>query len=504
MNRLCRNNVNLLPFIHLFYTFYGQMNYFCSMRYKFLILIALLAVSVTAKAQEKWGLLKCIEYAMANNISVKQFDLQTQIAALTLKQSKYGQLPNLNFSGGPGFSNGRSQDPTTFSLTTQSFLSANMQLQSSADIFNWFSKRNTIAANEWELQAAKANTDKLKNDIALSVANLYLTILLGMEQEKIAGVQLKQSQAQLSNTRKLVDAGNLPELNAANLEAQVAIDSSTVITAKGNVIQNILSIKAFMALDAATPFEIETPAADKIFVEKLADLQPEAVYASAIANLPQQKINDFKLKAAQKTTAAAKGAMYPTISMFGSLGTRYNNRAREITGVSFFNDTIGKVIVSGTPYNVFAPFPQYISRKQTFSSQLNENFFQSVGLSLSIPIFNGLGARTNYQRSKISIRNQELQKELDNQALKQDIYKAYNAAMVALEKLNAGKKSLEAAERTFYYAQKRYDVGMLGTFDLITSQNNLFTARLQNALNQYDYVFKMKVLEFYKGQGLKF
>ncbi len=480
------------------------MNYFCGMRFKFLTLIVLLVVTGTVKAQQKWGLLQCIEYAMANNISVKQVDLQTRIAELTLKQSRYGQLPNLNFSGGPGFSNGRSQDPTTFSLTTQSFLSANMQLQSSADIFNWFSKRNTIAANEWELQATKANTDKLKNDIALSVANLYLQILLGMEQEKIAGVQLQQSQAQLLNTRKLVDAGNLPELNAANLEAQVAIDSSNLITAKGNVIQSILSIKAFMALDAAAPFEVETPAAEKIFVEKLADLQPETVYTLALANMPQQRFNDFKLKAAQKTSAAVKGSMYPTVSMFGSLGSRYNSRANEITGVNFFNDTIGKVIVGGTPYGVFAPFPDYTSRKQTFSSQLNQNFFQSVGLSVSIPIFNGLGARTNYQKTKINIRNQELQKELDNQTLKQDIYKAYNASMVALEKLNAGKKSLEAAERTFYYAQKRYDVGMLGTFDLITSQNNLFTAKLQHALNQYDYVFKMKVLEFYKGQGLKF
>jgi outer membrane protein len=474
------------------------------MRFKILTLITLLIAASPAKAQQKWGLLQCIEYAMANNISIKQVDLQSKIAELTLKQSKYGQLPNLNFSGGPAFSNGRNQDPTTFSLITQSYLSANMQLQSSADIFNWFSKKNTIAANEWELQAAKANTDKLKNDIALSVANLYLQILLAKEQEKIAGIQLQQSQAQLSNTRKLVDAGNLPELNAANLEAQVAIDSSNVITAKGNVIQNTLSIKAYMAFDAATPFEIETPAAEKIFVEKLADLQPETVFALAIANMPQQRYNDFKLKAAKKTSEAVKGSMYPTLSMYGGLGSRYNNRATEITGVTFLNDTIGKVVVGGTPYNVFAPFPNYTSQKQGFFSQINQNFNQTVGLTVSVPIFNGLAARTNYQKSKISIRNQELQKELDNQTLKQDIYKAYNASMVALEKLNAGKKSLEAAERTFYFAQKRYDVGMMGTFELITNQNNLFTAKLQNALNQFDYVFKMKVLEFYKGQGLKF
>ncbi|MBL7701608.1 MAG: TolC family protein [Ferruginibacter sp.] len=478
------------------------------MRHKLLTLIALLALTTTVKAQEKWGLLRCIEYAMANNISVKQVDLQTKIAGLTLKQSKYGQLPNLNFSGGPGFNSGRNQDPTSFSLTTQSFISANMQLQSSADIFNWFSKRNTIASNEWELQAAKANTDKLKNDVALSVANLYLQILLGMEQEKIAGVQLKQSQAQLSNTRKLVDAGNLPELNAANLEAQVAIDSSNVIAAKGNVVQNILSIKAFMGLDAATPFEIETPAAEKIFVEKLADLQPETVYALSIANMPQQRFNDFKLKAAQKTSSAAKGGLYPTVSIFGGLSSNYINSKIPVyqpTGTFSNNVLSPQVTIGSTTYKVSsADFVQTGNRSIAFLTQLDQNFRQSVGLTVSVPIFNGLSARTNYQRSKINIRSLELQKELDNQTLKQDIYKAYNAAMVALEKLNAGKKSLEASERTFYYAQKRYDVGMLGTFELITNQNNLFTAKLQDALNRFDYVFKMKVLEFYKGQGLKF
>ena len=473
------------------------------MRYKFFTLIALLTFAGTANAQQKWSLPKCIEYAMANNISVKQIDLQTKTARLLLRQSKLGQIPSLNFNGGPSFNNGRNQDPTSFSLITQSYLSANMQLQSSADIFNFFSKKNTIAANECELQAAKANTDKLKNDIALTVVNVYLLILLAMEQEKIAAVQLQQSKAQLSNTRKLVDAGNLPELNAAELEAQVARDSATVITAKGNITQNILSLKAYMAIDAGAPFEIETPVVDKIPVEKIADLQPESVYTLAMANMPQQRYNDFKLRAVQKSSAAAKGGLYPTLSVYANLGSGYNSRAREVTGVTFALDTIGKVNVNGTPYNVLAPFPDYSSRKQTFFSQINQNFRQSVGLNLSIPIFNGNNARTNYERSKIAIQNQELQKTLDDQTLKQNIYQAYNNAVIALEKFNAGKKSLETAERTFNFAQKRYDVGLMGTFELITNQNNLFSAKLQNALNQYDYVFKMKVLEFYKGQGLK-
>ena len=477
------------------------------MRYKYLTLIALLAFAGTANAQQKWSLPRCIEYAMVNNISVKQIDLQTKTAQLLLRQSKLGQIPSLNFNGGPSYNNGRNQDPTSFSLITQSYLSANMQLQSSADIFNFFSKKNTIAANEWELQAAKANTDKLKNDIALTVANVYLQILLAMEQEKIAAVQLQQSKAQLSNTRKLVDAGNLPELNAAELEAQVARDSATVITAKGNILQNILSLKSYMAIDAGAPFEIETPPVDRIPVEKIADLQPESVFTQAMANMPQQRYNDSKLKAAQKSSAAAKGGLYPTLSFFGSLNSSFINSKRPVyqpSGTFSSNFLSSQVVVNGATYKVSTPDYFISGEKRTpFFTQMNQNFRQSVGLNLSVPIFNGNNARTNYERSKIAIQNQELQKTLDDQTLKQNIYQAYNAAVIALEKFNAGKKTLETAERTFNFAQKRYDVGLMGTFELITNQNNLFSAKLQNALNQYDYVFKMKVLEFYKGQGLK-
>ena len=481
------------------------MIYFCAMRIKVCTILAVLFISSSAKAQQKWNLLQCVEYAMANNITVKQTDLQTKLSDLQYKQSKLGQYPSASFSAGPAYNSGRNQDPTSFSLITQSYISANMQLQSSAQIFNWYSKRNTIAANFLEWQAAKASTDKLKNDIALTVANSYLQILLAKEQEKIAGVQLQQSQAQLKNTRKLVDAGALPELNASELEAQVARDSATVISAKGSVDQSVLALKAYMSIEAAAPFEIETPPVEKIPVEKISDLQPDAVYALAIANMPQQRVNVFKLKAAQKTSAAAKAGMYPTISVYGSLASGFNSRAKEISGSTQSSVPFGNVTIGPTTYNVFPlqPFTSYEYSKTAFPRQLNENFRQSVGLNVSVPIFNGSSLRTGYERSKINIQNLQLQKELDNQKLKQDIYQAYNAAMIALEKFNAGKKSLQTAERSFSFAQKRYDVGMLSTLELITNQNNLFRARLENTLNQFDYVFKMKVLEFYKGQGLK-
>ena len=471
------------------------------------ITIALACIcTATATAQQKWNLRTIVDYAMANNINVKLTDVQARNAALTYKQSKLSLYPNLNFSGSLGLNSGSNQDPTTFSRITQTYLSSGLQLQSSADIFNFYSKQNTIAANEWELQAARANVDKVKNDIALTAANAYLQILLSLEQQKITEVQIQQTQAQLTNTQKLVKAGSLPELNATQLEAQLALDSVNYITAKGTVVQNILNLKSYMNIDAAADFVVDTPPVESIPLEPIAELLPENVYALALNNQPLQKYNELKLKAAEKFKAAARGQMYPSFALYGSLGSNYNNQSQQFIGITPIVggfEPIGSVSVGGTNYVVNAPTFQQNFKKVNFPNQLSDNFRQSFGLSVSVPIFSGGSLRTNYEKSKLNIESLGLQKNLDDQTLKQNIYAAYNSVLIALEKFNASSKSVALNEKTYNFAQKRFDVGILNTYDLITTQNNLLRSKLEYTLNQFDYVFKMKVLEFYKGLGLK-
>ena len=486
---------------------YSRMFYFCPMRYITYALLLTIFFITTISAQEKWDLKKCVEYAMQNNLTAKQTALQENFSALTLKQSKLSQYPNASFNLNNSYNIGPTQD-ASFKVVTGGSFNIGTSLQTSAEIFNWFSKKNTIAANEWELLAAKANTDKLKNDIALSTANLYLQVLLNKEQVNIASIQLEQTRAQLTNTRKLVNAGSLPELNASELEAQLANDSSNLISTKGNVTQSLLSLKAYMSMDAAAPFDVETPPVDKIPLEKMETLLPEAVYASALVNLPQQRYNEMKLKASAKNIQATKGAMYPTISLFANLNTGFNDKTFQVSGYKTVAATpyqIGNVTVATIPYIVYSPDVALspVVSKRSFFPQFSDNFRQGYGVNLSVPIFNGASLKTNYQRSQLTMKSLEIQKDIDNQKIKQDIYQAYNSAIVALEKFNASEKNVAASQRTFDFSKKRYDVGMLGTFELITNQNNLLRAKLQNVLNQFDYVFKMKVLEFYKGQGLK-
>lgn len=470
-----------------------------------LLMLSFQAFTQNTSAVEKWDLQKCVSYALEHNISVRQADLQIRFAELDLNQSKLSQYPGVNLSSNIGFSTGRNQDPTSFSLITTGYIFNNYSLQTSIDLFNWFTKKNTIAANNLSLKAREEGLEKAKNDVALNVAVAYLQVLLAREQITLVRARVDQTKAQLENTRKQVDAGKLPELNAVNIESVLANDSAALISAETSSMQSLLQMKALLNLDAAIPFDIATPPVEKIPVEALGDLQPDAVYQLAINSLPQQKVDLLNVLAAKKSVEVARGMMNPTFSLFGSFGSTFNNRAREIKSKTQVNAPVGTVNVSGTPYQVFplSPLDVYTFGNVSYFDQMTLNFRQSVGLSVSVPILSGGNLKTSWQRSKLQLQQTELQKEQNSFTLKQDIYKAYNDAVASLQSFNANKKTVEFSQKAYDFATKRYDLGLLSTYDLLTSQNTLQQAKSQLLYSQYDYVFKMKLLEFYKGQGLK-
>jgi outer membrane protein len=470
---------------------------------RLIIFLILLGISVFSFGQEKWDLRKCVEYALENNISVKQQDIQAQIAQLTYKQSDASKYPNLNFGSGLGVTTGRSIDPNTNQFTTQSIFYNSFSLQSNVDVFNWFNKKNTIAGNKYDAEAAYASVDKLKNDLSLNIAAAYLQALLAKEQVNASKIQIDQTTAQLENTRKLVKAGSLPELNQLQLESQLATDSFTLISAIGTETQSLLLIKSLLNLDAGMPFDITTPPIELIPMDPIAELQPEIVYQLAVKNLPQQRVNQLRLQASQKFADAAKAAMYPNISLGGSLGSNFSDA--ENNASRFFIPGQVDTIATVSGSNAFVVVPKFGATffADPYYTQITDNFNSRIGINLTVPIFNGRSARTAWEKQKLTVKNLSLQQDLDNMSLKQDIYKAYTDAMTALQKFNASTKAIEAAQKAYDFSEKRYNVGLLNTIDLIISQNNLFRAKIDRLSAQYDYVFKMKVLEFYKGQGLK-
>jgi outer membrane protein len=479
----------------------------------FTILTGLLAVPVLA--QDKWDLKRAVEYAWEHNVTVKQSAIQAGIDSLTLRQNRLTQYGFASGSSNLGLQFGRSIDPTTNQFTTTQLLFQQYNFQANVTIFNWNNLKNNILAARYGAEASKMDIEKAKNDLALNVASGYLQALLAQEQIHVAETQLLQTESQLADTRKRVEAGSLPELNAVQLEAQRATDSSNLITAKANFIQSSLSLKALLYLDAAAPFELDAPPVDMIPVDPITELQPDYVFNMALKFQPAQKSNELRVKSLEASVKASRSFMYPTISAFGGLGTRFSNPSKEISGVNFlgyFPATPGGPVVNvnGTNYPVLNPNVTYTQSNKSFGglwsgygSQLNNNFSQNFGVSINVPIFNGGSAKINYQKSKLNLENAKVLREAIDQTLKQNIYQAYNSATAALQKYNANLSTVNATQKAFDFATKRYNLGLLGTLDLIISQNNFTKAKLDLLTSHYDFVFKMKVLEFYKGQGIR-
>jgi outer membrane protein len=477
-----------------------------------LIVILIFSLSYTVPAQEKWDLRRCVEFALSNNLSVQQTAIQAKLTGVDEQQARWQQYPTASFSHNTGLQWGRSIDPTTNQFTSNSLLYQGFSLSAGVTVFNWHQIRNSIIAADFNASAANVDIDRIKNDVSLNVATYYLQVLLSRQQIKIAQVQMQQTYEQWQTARKKVAAGAIPELDALTLEGQYASDSSNYITTVSTADQNLLQLKQVLNVDAAQPFDITEPPVEQIPVEPILQLQPETVFQIALQNQPAQKVNELRIKSLEASLRASRAALYPTISLGGSLGTNFSSTDKKVTGytLSGFVPNGDIVTLSGVQYPIYTPQVQISQGKKSFSerwngwgTQIDNNFRQSLGFTISVPINNSGTARFNYQRSKLNLKNAEVTKALANQTLKNDIYKAYYSASAALEKYNAAKTSVEINQKARDFAQKRYDLGLLNTYDYIVSKNNLFRAQLDFATAQFDYVFKMKVLEFYKGQGIK-
>lgn len=456
-----------------------------------------------AQQNENWDLLRCVDYAMENNISVKQADVQARLQALQAKLSKGNRIPSLAFSSSGGYQFGRSLNPTTYSFTNNRIFQQTYNLQSGITLFNWFSIKNTIKSDQASADAAEIDINRAKNDVKLNVAAAYLQLLLSIEQINNAKNQIELTTKQLQLTRKQVDAGSLPELSAAQFESQLATDSGTYYTNFVTMQQNKLQLMALLNLSADADFDVSTPDVDKIKLLPIGELEPNSLFETAVATQYQQKVDSFKVKAAGFAIKSAKAAMYPTLSLFGNVGSNFSNIYTNQVGATPYIDTIGAVNVQGNNYFVTAPYSMPIYKKPDYFKQIfNLNLNQSVGLTLNVPIFNYRQLRTNYERSKLNLKNAELTQALNKQTLQQNIYTAYTNAIAGIKNFNASTKAAEYSNYAYELSQKRYDIGMQSTSDYLIQQNNLFQANVKKVSAHYEYIFRLLVLEFYKNNQI--
>ena len=467
----------------------------------FLSLIAMLVCSITIQAQsKKWTLEECVTYAIQNNISIKQSELDSKMALIDKKSAVGRFLPSLNASASHSWNIGLNQDITTGLLqnkTTQ-FTSAGANV--GIDIYSGLQNQNTLRKANLSIVAAKYQLVKMKEDIALNVANAFLQVLFNKENLKVQKEQLRINEKQYVRSEELVKVGSIPRGDLLDVKATLALNNQNVITAENSLLISKLSLSHLLQLKDFENFDVvdDTDVKDE---NNIMAQTPSAIYEKAFEGRTELKIARTNLEIAEKNVAIAKGAFQPTLQGFYSFNSRvaYSDR---VTGVipNASNPTSIVGFVEGTNQNVLSPnFTRVLGNPAPFFDQFNTNKGQSFGMQLSVPVFNGFSARNNVERSKVSLERSKIAVEQQNLDLQRNVYTAFADAKGALNAYESSVAALEARQGAYNYATEKYSVGLMNSFDFNQSQTLLTNAQSEVLRTKYDYIFKIKILEFYFG-----
>ncbi|OQX72807.1 MAG: hypothetical protein B6D61_13235 [Bacteroidetes bacterium 4484_249] len=471
-----------------------------------LILLSVILISGNINAQEtdEWSLEDCINYALENNINIKQRNLNIDYQEELLLQSKLGVLPNFNGFASHGYNWGQRVDPFTNQFATDRVRSNNLYLQGDLNLFNGLQQVNTIKRNMLELQAAQYDADYYKDEISISVATQYLQTLYYMEVVAIAQNQLEITNQQVNRTGKLVAAGTLAKGDLLTIEAQQASEELSLVNAENNLTLSYLNLTQLLELQTNQGFVIEKPELGLIDHPDI--LTPEKIYNMAVENRPEIKSAQIKVESSVKELSIARGSYYPSLSLNGSIGSGYSG-ANKIGENEF---TIPMEIGywnTGNPNNpeepVYANYKGYESyNPKPFNDQLNDNLNETMSLNLRIPIFNGWRSRSSVAQAKIGIENANLDYQLQKNNLYKTIQQAYNDAVAAFNKHKAANKKVNATKESFNYAEQKFNVGLINSVEYNDAKKEYNNALSELIQAKYDFVFRTTVIDFYLGKPL--
>jgi len=457
-------------------------------------------------AQETWSLERCVQYARDNNITIKQAAASVRTALLSERQAKASRLPNVsgNFNAGEQF--GRTIDPTTNTFSPNATGYNSLGLNAGAQVFAGGQIHHAVKQAGWNLKASEADAEQTMNSLALSVAQAYLTILLTEEQLKVAERRVSQSTEQLRITQKLIEAGTVPLADKYTIEAQIARDEQSAVTVQNNIDLAYLNLKQLLQLEPDFNLQIERPV-----VQIPADANPDGLtlsplYAIATQTQPNIRAAGFRIQSAAEGIEIAKSAYYPTVSIFGSMSTNYSTQYPDYKNATFTGAELGEVEVyqiAGQDVPVRRYNPTFDVPTLGYLKQIDQNFGQSVGLRINIPIYQNGSTRLSVERARLSLLNAEMQNTQTQQQLKNDIQTAIANARAARKQLNAAQKTFAAMQTAFQNTEKRHALGAVNSLDLTTAKNNFNSSENDLLVARYDYLFKLKILDFYQGKPIQ-
>ncbi len=464
------------------------------------VFFLILGCFVSAQSQKKWTLEECVSYALANNISIKNAGLDTNLADIDKKGAIGNFLPAVNASTSHSWNVGLNQNITTGLLENQTTQFTSAGFNMGIDLYNGLQNQNRLRRANLSKIATQYQLTKMQEDVALNVANSFLQILFNKENVKVQKEQLANNQKQLQRAVQLLEAGVIPRGDLLDMKATVAADEQRVVVAENALLISKLSLAQLLQIEAFVHFDIIDQEYD-VIQNPLLLQTPAAIFEKAKEIRTELKIAQTNLEIAARDLAISRGAYQPRLQGFYSFSTRASSLER-VTGIALNPDNPTTVIgfVEGTAQNVVQPnFNPILGKALPILDQFENNKGQNFGVQLSIPIFNGFAARTNVQRSKVGLERSKIFFEQETLTLERNVYTAFTDAKGALNAYEAAITTLEARQESFLYAKERFDVGLLNAFDFNQSQTLLANAQSEVLRTKYDYIFRTKILEFYFG-----
>lgn len=436
------------------------------MKYVLASLFLFSTLSGFTQTNTTWDLQQCITYAKENNITVKQAALNSSVAAANLEQSENQRYPDLTGGASVGFTNGTSIDPITSEYVNQQISSSNFSLNSQVSLYSGGQLRTQISQNQLLLTQNELYKAEAQNEIVLSVTEAYLQILYLKENIAIAEYNLATSTQQLAQAQARYDLGDLAAQDVAELRAQNANDSYQLVATTNTFSQQVLVLKQLLELEPQTNFAVDTTSTLLEAELVLPDLT--TVYQTAKSQLPQVKAGELDVQISQLDLAIARAGYKPTLSA----------NARLYTG-------------------------QTSTRDINYFEQLNGNFNQQIGLSLSVPIFDRKQTSTQVQTALIGIQKAQLAQSTIDKSLYRSIETAWQSASSSLQEANAAQVVSEASKTAYDQARQQYDLGAINATDVLISKNNYINAEQQYLQARYSSILYYNLLQFYLGNEIK-
>ena len=442
-------------------------------------LFSLALVATSAGAQEQtapWSLKACIDYAYAHNIQLQQQVEEQESRKVELHTSRHSWLPALNANMGQSFQFGRSTSKSGV-IIDQNAANTTFNINLDMPIFDGFKIPNDIAARKLDLQAAIESLNKAKEDLAINIASYYLQVLYNKELQRVAQLQVDLDREQVAKTEAMVNAGKVPLSQLYDIKAQLAKDEVTLTEATNNVQLALLDLAQSLELERSDrSFDIVTPQITDAVAENMGSiLPPETIFDQAVTFKPQIKEQEYLLESRKRMLKVAQAGYYPKLNF----GASYSNGYYHTSMGGEFADT------------------------RSFGDQLKQNGQKIVGFSLSIPLFNRFQVRNSVRSARIGINNQQLLLENSKKTLYKEIQQAYYNATAAQEKYTASDKSVASSREAFSYAQARYEAGKSTVFEFNEAKTKYAQSLAEQVQAKYDFIFRAKILDFYRGAPLQ-